>query len=451
MVFNRKIDAFTLLLLFSVMFSFGQGNFELPGKQQDKIRFELINNLIVIPVEINGVKLSFLLDTGVSKPILFNITNTDSLQMNNVETIFLRGLGAGETVKALKSKNNFLKIGNAININQEIYVVFDQEINFTPKLGIPVHGIIGYNLFKDFIVEINYRSKVIKLNRREGYTYKTCKQCETFTLSFHNDKPYIDGEVILGEDTLPVKLLIDTGSSDALWLFEDDSHGITAINNNYFHDFLGRGLSGNVHGKRSKISAFKLKNFTLNNVNAAFPDSSAIKHAKRIENRNGSLSGEILRRFNVIFDYENAKMTLKKNANFKDKFRYNRSGIVLEQHGFRMVKESVNKKSVDNYGRSNDDNITISNVETYRMGLKPAYTIIEVRENSPAEKAGLLKEDIVVSINGKKAHELKLQEVIHYFRGKVGKMVRLKIERGGQIINVEFRLEDVFKKKELPN
>ena len=85
------------------------------------------------------------------------------------------------------------------------------------------------------------------------------------------------------------------------------------------------------------------------------------------------------------------------------------------------------------------------------MGLKPAYTIIEVRENSPAEKAGLLKGDIVVSINGKKAHELKLQEVIHYFRGKVGKMVKLKIERGGQIINVEFRLEDVFKKKELPN
>jgi hypothetical protein len=451
MVFNRKIDAFTLLLLFSVMFSFGQGNFELPGKQQDKIRFELINNLIVIPVEINGVKLSFLLDTGVSKPILFNITNTDSLQMNNVETIFLRGLGAGETVKALKSKNNFLKIGNAININQEIYVVFDQEINFTPKLGIPVHGIIGYNLFKDFIVEINYRSKVIKLNRREGYIYKSCKKCETFSLSFHNNKPYIDGEVTLGKKTIPVKLLIDTGSSDALWLFEDDSHGISAINNKYFHDFLGRGLSGNVHGKRSKISAFKLKNFTLNNVNAAFPDSSAIKQAKRIENRNGSLSGEILRRFNIIFDYENATIRLKKNGNFNDKFNYNRSGIILEQHGFRIVKESVNKKSVDNYGRSNNDNITISNVETYRMGLKPAYTIIEVRENSPAEKAGLLKEDIVVSINGKKAHELKLQEVIHYFRGKVGKMVKLKIERGGQIINVEFRLEDVFKKKELPN
>nr|WP_321222172.1 aspartyl protease family protein [uncultured Psychroserpens sp.] len=435
----------------SITIFYGQGKFVLPSKQQDKIKFKLINNLIVLPIEINGVELSFLLDTGVSKPILFNITNTDSLQMNNVETIFLRGLGAGETVKALRSRNNFLKVGSAVNVNQELYVVFDQEINFTPRLGVPVHGIIGYSLFKDFVVEINYKSKYIKLNKRESYVFKSCRKCQTYNLSFHNNKPYIDGEVTLGEKTLPVKLLIDTGSSDALWLFEDSDHGITAENNNYFQDFLGRGLSGNVHGKRSKISAFKLKDFILKDVNAAFPDSIAIKHAKRIENRNGSLSAEILRRFNVIFDYENAKLILKKNSNYKDEFRYNRSGIVLEQRGFRVVKEIVNKKSIDNYGRSNDDNIVIKTAQFYRMGLKPAYTIIEVRKGSPAEKVGLLPNDIILTINGKQTHELKLQEVNRYFREKIGKTIKLKIERDTNLISVEFKLEDVFKKKELPN
>jgi len=433
------------------MFSFGQGSFDIPGKQKDKIRFQLINNLIVIPVEINGVELSFLLDTGVSKPILFNITNTDSLQMNNVETIFLRGLGGGETVRALRSKKNFLKIGNAVNVNQELYVVFDQEINFTPMLGVPVHGILGYSFFKDFIVEINYRSKIIKLNRRASYTYKSCEKCETFNLTFHNNKPYIKGEVTLGQVKLPVKLLIDTGSSDALWLFEDPKYGISASNNKYFRDFLGRGLSGSVHGKRSKIKAFELKNFKLMDVNTAFPDSSAIHHAKQIEERNGSLSSEILRRFDIIFDYQGAKLTLKKNSNFKDEFRYNRSGIVLEQRGFRLVRETVKNKTFDNYGRSNEDNVTISTVQSYRVGLKPAFTIVEVRENSPAEKAGLLKDDIVISINGKQSYELKLQEVTNYFRGKVGKAIRLKVERGNEILSMEFQLEDVFKKKELPN
>jgi C-terminal processing protease CtpA/Prc len=116
-----------------------------------------------------------------------------------------------------------------------------------------------------------------------------------------------------------------------------------------------------------------------------------------------------------------------------------------------LVKESVENTSLDNYGRSNKDNVVISNVKSYRVGLKPAYTIIEVRDGSPAQKAGLLKDDIIVSINGKQAHTLKLQEITYFFRDRIGKTVRLKVERGNTILNKVFQLEDVFKKKELSN
>jgi hypothetical protein len=185
----------------------------------------------------------------------------------------------------------------------------------------------------------------------------------------------------------------------------------------------------------------------LNDVNVAFPDSSAIHYAKKIENRNGSLSAEILRRFTIIFDYENAKITLKKNGGFKDVFRYNRSGLVVEQQGFRVVEEEIKSQNLDNYGRSQQDNVVVNLRKYYRMSLKPAYTIIEVRKSSPSEKAGLLKGDVILVINGKKAHELKLQDVVHYFRDKVGKTIRLKIERGNQVLSTEFQLEDVFKKR----
>ena len=56
-----------------------------------------------------------------------------------------------------------IKIGKAVNVNQEVFVVFDEEINFTPRLGVPIHGIIGYDIFKDFVVEINYSSKSLYL------------------------------------------------------------------------------------------------------------------------------------------------------------------------------------------------------------------------------------------------------------------------------------------------
>ena len=451
MVLNRKIG---IALLFTVMCyfsSFGQGGFNLPGRDNDKIRFNLINNLIVLPVEINGVKLSFLLDTGVSKPILFNITNTDSLQINNVETIFLRGLGGGESVQALKSYNNFFKIGKAININQDVYVVFDQNINFTPKLGVPVHGIIGYDVFKNFIVEINYKSKYLKLHKKETYKYKDCKKCETMNLSFFNNKPYIDAEVQLGDNEIPVKLLIDTGSSDALWLFEDEALGITTNHYNYFNDFLGRGLSGNVNGLRSKINSFNLKGFELKDANVAFPDSTSISYARRHPGRNGSLCGEILKRFNLIIDYGNSKITLKKNGNFKDEFQYNRSGIVLEQTGIRMVRERMVNNILDSYGQASKDKIAIDFTQAFEYKLKPAYTIVLIRKGSVAEKVGLKVDDIIVSINGKETHTLKLQNVISYFRDRPGKSIRLKVQRDDEIIAFEFKLEDVFKQKELPN
>ncbi|WP_298895822.1 aspartyl protease family protein [uncultured Psychroserpens sp.] len=446
MIFSKRTYALILLFVMSFSFSFGQGDFNLPKRKTDKIRFQLINNLIIIPVEINGVKLSFLLDTGVSKPLLFNITNTDSLQINNVETIFIRGLGDGESVKALKSNNNFFKIGNAVNINQDVYVVFDQNINFTPRLGVPVHGIIGYDLFKNFVVEINYRSKYLKLHRKDAYQYKPCKKCETFNLSFYNNKPYMDLKAKFGDQNVPIKLLIDTGSSDALWLFEDESKGISTTHHNYFHDFLGRGLSGNVYGLRSIVKSLNLKDFKLNNVNVAFPDSSAITYARRHKERNGSLGAEMLRRFNLIIDYGNSKITLKKNSNFKAGFQYNRSGIVLEQTGVRVVRERSNNNILDSYGQ-NRDKVNIDIVRSYQFKLKPAFTIVDIRKGSPAERAGLKIDDVVLSINGKEAHLLKLQQVIGYFRERPGKSVRLKIERNKEIMNFDFKLEDVFKKK----
>lgn len=450
MMVLKKIFVTSFLFLLCFTFSFGQGEFDLPQSRTDKINFQLINNQMIIPVEINGVELSFLLDTGVSKPILFNITNIDSLQINNVETIFLRGLGDGESVEALKSQNNFFKIGNTVNVNQYIYVVFDQDINFTPRLGVPVHGIIGYDIFKNFVVEINYRSKYLKLHRQDAYKYKKCKSCETFNLSFYNNKPYIDTEVMLDEKKLPVKLLVDTGSSDALWLFEDDSLGISAKYYNYFDDFLGRGLSGNVYGKRSLIKSVNLKNFELKNVNVAFPDSTAIVHARKIRGRNGSIGAEILKRFNLIIDYGKAKMTLKKNGGFKAGFHYNRSGIVIEQTGLRVVKELTRNSIFDSYGQKNKDKISINYSNHYEYKLQPAFTIVLIRKNSVAEKVGLKVDDIILSVNGKEAHTLKLQEVISYFRNRPGKSIRLKVERDKEIMNFNFVLEDVFKQKELP-
>ncbi|OMP31692.1 signaling protein [Mangrovimonas sp. DI 80] len=422
-----------------------QGNFNMPSQDNSKVKFQLINNLIIIPVEVNGVELSFLLDSGVSKPILFNIFNlTDSLHIYNGERIYLRGLGGDGEIEALKSSHNKFKIGDAVNVDQDVYVVFDNSINFTPRLGVSVHGIIGYDVFKDFIVEINYGAKYLKLHKTETYSYKKCNNCETLDLILYKNKPYVDALVCIDSAEIPVKLLVDTGSSDALWLFEDTTQQLLPSSDNFFEDFLGKGLSGNIHGKRSKVKSFSLSGFDLKRVNVAFPDSVAITEARNFTERNGSISGELLKRFNIVLDYHNFKMTIKKNGNFKKPFHYNKSGIVLEQNGVRIVKE---EESLFNYAKEGDDKNASNRImlnTIYKFALKPAYTIVELREDSPAYKAGLLVGDVILSINNKGTHTMTLQELTQRFCDDDETNIKLVVDRAGNSMVFKFRLESLL-------
>jgi hypothetical protein len=418
----------------------------LQDSDQDRINFKLINNLIVIPVEINGVKLSFLLDTGVSKPIIFNFLNlTEELQINQTEKIFLRGLGEGESVEALKSKNNIFKIGDAISVSQDLYAIFDKSLNFAPQLGVPIHGIMGYDLLRDFVVEINYSQKYLKLFSPDSFNPKKCRKCKVYDLEFYNNKPYINGKAIIKGFEIPMKLLMDSGSSDALWLFKDESKNIIVPKKN-FDDFLGRGLSGSVYGKRSKIQEISFDDFRLKNVNVAFPDSTSITYARKFKERNGSLGGEILKRFNIIINYRDKKISLKRNRNFSDPFYYNKSGIVLEHNGVRVVKEIDKGRAISSFGSKNESLSKVDMVvsSSYKYVLAPAFTIVELRKNSPAEKIGLKLGDVVLRINGKSAHSYSLQQVTQLFFGEDGMRITLLIDRHGVQKRYKFQLKPLL-------
>ncbi|MCH4553700.1 PDZ domain-containing protein [Aestuariibaculum sp. L182] len=385
--------------------------------------------------------LSFLLDTGVTKPILFNFLNvSDSLKIKHTDTIYLRGLGEGEQIMAHRSINNVFKIGDAVKLNQDLYAIYDANLNLAPKLGVPVHGIIGFDLLKDLVVEVNYSKQFLRLTNPEEYRYKTCRKCEEFNLEFYNNKPYMNAVVDLHEKSIPVKLLIDSGGSDALWLFEDDQRGILS-GNHFFYDFLGHGLSGSVYGKRSKIDALHLKSFVLRLPNVAYPDSLFIVHAIKHRERSGSLSGNVLKRFNVVFDYSNAKVIFKRNEHFNEDFRYNKSGIELAHDGMRFVKEDKTKVISKGDTSNRDDKIIYFETES-KLVLKPVYAVVELRENSPAAIAGVQINDIVLSVNGKPAHHFTLQKIMEMFYEDAGKHIRLKVERNGVDLAFNFVLKN---------
>lgn len=420
-------------------------SFALPeGQQFEKVKFQLINNLIVLPLEVNGTQLSFILDSGVSKPILFNLTDQDDVQINNVSEITIRGLGEGEPIRALSSSGNSFKLKNIKNDGQLLYVVLDKDLNFSPALGIPVHGIIGYDLFKDFIVDINYAAKSIKFHNPSGYRYKKSKKAETLPLSIIKRKAYVDGQLFLKEESeVPVRLLVDTGSSDAIWLFEDEA--IDVPEKNYL-DFLGQGLNGSIFGKRTKVNSINLGPFVLKDAKAAFPDMESYGSVKYLGDRNGSLGGEILKRFNIVFDYPNNKITFRKNSNYKAPFHYNLSGITLQHNGVRYVAESIaNAQGILKSDERKFGNVRILLDNRTKISVVPEIVVSAIRAGSPAHEAGLREGDVVLTVNGKSIHRYKLQEVMHMLDEREGKKVRVMIERSNNDLRFSFTLKKMFR------
>jgi len=441
----KRLTIHILFIFLCAPFFCAAQTYGLPtGQKYEKLKFQLVNNLIIIPLEVNGTELSFILDSGVSKPILFNLTDQEAVPLNNVSEIAIRGLGGGEPIKALSSSGNSFKLKNIKNEDQLLYVVLDKDLNFSPALGVTVHGIIGYDLFRAFIVDVNYASKTIKFHDPETYKYKKNRKSETLPLSIIKRKAYVDGQLFLEEENeVPVKLLVDTGSSDAMWLFKDEAIDIPDKN---YADFLGEGLNGSIFGKRTKVKSINLGPFELKDAKAAFPDMASYNGIKNLGDRNGSLGGEILKRFNIVFDYRNNKITFKKNLNYKEPFHYNLSGITLQHNGVRYVAESIaNGMGIVKNEGNNFGNVKILLENRTKISVVPEIIVSAIRAGSPAHEAGLREGDVVLSVNGKNIHRYKLQEVMHMLDEHEGKKVRVMIERSNSDLRFSFTLKKMFR------
>lgn len=439
----------TILVSFVILCSFNlvaQTDFFLQnGLQKQTISFKLLSNLVVIPIEVNGKELNFIVDTGVGNTILFNLNPNDSLNLRNIEKIKLQGLGQEDPIDAIVSTGNELSLTNIKSDDEKVYVIFNDGFDLSSKLGITIHGIIGYDLFKSFTVRINYATKKITFYRSRSYEYKLCKKCEVFPLEFNMKKPYINVAVVLKEaptTKFNVKLLIDSGGSDAMWLFEN-SHPDILPPLNYFKDYLGEGLSGSIYGKRTMIESLQIGKFVFTNPTVSYPDSISIAHALKFKERNGSLGASILRRFIVTFDYKNNRLMLKKGAKFKEPFRYNMSGIELVYNGKVLVKDEKVTESYNFNSRISSSKVVINT--NYKYTFKPTYKIQKVRPGSPAALAGLQTGDILIKINGKYTFDLKLETIVHQFYEKENTKINLVIERNGIDYQYSFRLHDMLK------
>ena len=287
-------------------------------------------------------------------------------------------------------------------------VLAEDYLELRNYLGTDVHGILGYELFSRFIVEIDYQKKLLTLMTPDRFRRRA--KFQTLPMVIEDTKPYIIVPLVLQNGTaIDAKLLMDSGASHGLML-ETSSDPRIKVPELTVSSLLGRGLGGEIFGKVGRIKSLKIGTNTLENVVANFPDPNSYIDSLKTGNifRNGALGGEVLSRFTIVFNFPKERIYFKKNAAFKNDFYYNLSGITIKAKGSAL-------------------NI---------------FEVTEVRDQSASQRGGILPGDEIISVNGIAAKNLDLNSVNGFFNSKPGKRIKLEIFRNGEKLKKEFLLQD---------
>lgn len=369
------------------------------GRKRVDIPVEIINNLVIVPVILNEtLPLKFIVDTGVRTAILTQKAFSDILQLPYTRKYSIAGPGGEKIIDAYVTSNVSLRLPGVIGTGQAMLVLEEDYLELRNYLGTDVHGILGYELFSRFVVRIDYQHKLLTLMVPDRFRPK--RKYTVVPIRIQDTKPYLLAPVSIdGAHTLNAKLLIDTGASHSLML-ETDSDPRIHLPEKTVSGVIGRGLGGAITGKIGRIHSIELGNRTINNVLVNFPDPDSYFPdsllVSRVD-RNGTLGGELLSRFTIVFNFPHEKVYLKPNQNIKRKFYYNMSGLNVRAKGSALNM----------------------------------FEVTEVRAGSAGEQAGIIPGDIILSINNLPTSSMRLEDINALFNSKPGRKLKLVISRGG--------------------
>ena len=390
--------------------------FSRAGRQQARLKFFTQRNLIIISAKLNGVgPLNFLLDTGVATSLLTDPAVADSLHLAHGADYKVMGVGGSDSgLHAFEANDVQVTIKGGVVAPRLNWLVLSSDVlDLSGYVGMRIHGLLGADFFRSFVVTIRPEQFELVLHNPATYRAPRGKHWATLPLRFEQGKPYVTAEVkqlTVGAEPLPLQLVLDTGAGHALSL-ETTADRRLHLPPTSLRTDLGRGLSGIVSGALGRVAAVQLGQYRLPQVLTSFPDSSQVHQRLSVRERalrQGNLGYEVLKRFTCVIDYSHQLLHLRPTASLREPFEHDMSGIDLMAMG-------------KNYRR---------------------YLVQRVLPGSPAEEAGVQVEEELMSINFTPVTTYSISEVNRILHSEDGRLLVLMLRRpNGNVHPVAVRLK----------
>jgi carboxyl-terminal processing protease len=115
--------------------------------------------------------------------------------------------------------------------------------------------------------------------------------------------------------------------------------------------------------------------------------------------------------------------------------------LALDPYSQFLDRDAYNEIKVESRGRYGGLGLVI----TVRDGL---LTVISPMEDTPAWKAGVKAQDVIVKIDGETTQDITITEAVKKLRGKPGSEVEITVMRKGEVELLEFKIvRDIIKIK----
>ena len=367
------------------------------GKTTATVPFEFLNNHIFVKIRLDGQgPLNVVFDTGGMNVVTPEVAKRLGLESEGA----IQGRGVGEKSEDVGiTKVKEMRLGDVTLANQVFYVFPLKDMDKVE--GVPVDGIIGYEVFKRLVVRIDYENKMATLTLPEAFKADGAGTAVPFT--FDEQTPQVEGRI----DGIPGRFSLDTGSRSSLDLLGPfaETHGLVAKYAPKLEMVTGWGVGGGVRSAVARGSLLELGSVQVPSPVTEIARTKSGAYTDRY--LAGNVGNGVFRRFTVTFDYSRQQVYFQPNASFAAKDTFDRAGLWMNRNG-------------------------------------EGFEVVDLAAGGPAAEAGLKTGDTILTVDGKSAKDLVLPEVRARFRESApGTKVRLGVISGGERREVVVTLRDL--------
>lgn len=370
---------------------------QAPAKAPATIPFELNNKHIILAVKVNSQPLGFVLDTG-DKYAIIDLDLAKRMNLKLSGEVNVGGAGAAINKGAFVNDATFT-IDELPGFSQPVKMAL--PIHFlSARAGRSFDGIIGEDFIREFVVEIDYQARVLRLHDKDKFVYSG--PGESIPIKLMNGHPIVEAEVTPAGSTTPLKgkFVFDIGAGLALALYSPfvAENRLLGPELKTIRSLGGAGAGGETTGQIGRVTELKLGSFTIKNPITHFSEDKAGAFA--MSSLAGNIGARVANKFRLFLDYGRNRIIFEPNSTFAAPYD-------SAQAGLSMIAEG-------------------SDYRTFRVRA--------VLENSPASEIGLQKDDVIVSVNDQPAAEFTLSKLNELFEKPVP--YKLTIRRGEQTLQV---------------